>query len=54
MQKINIETYQKKIRIKKSENGKNRYHNMSEEKKHKLKEYQKRKYQEAKIFKLNK
>ena len=39
MQKINVGTYQ---------NGKNRYHNMSEEKKQKLKEYQKRKYQESK------
>ena len=40
-QKINIETYQKKIESKKREYGKNRYHNISEEKKQKLKEYQK-------------
>ena len=53
MQKINIGTYQKKIRMKKREYGKNRYHNMSEEKKQKLKEYQKRKYQEAKMSKYN-
>ena len=39
-QKINIKTYLKKIQIKKRECGKNRYHNMSEEKKQKLKEYQ--------------
>ena len=32
---------------------KNRYHNMSEENKQKLKQYQKRKYQEAKISMLN-
>ena len=38
---------------KKTEYGKNRYHNMSEEKKQKLKEYQKRKYQEAKKSKHN-
>ena len=36
LQKINIETYEKKIRIKK-EYGKNRFHNMSEENKAKLK-----------------
>ena len=41
-----METYLKKIRIKK-EYGKNSYHNMSEEKKQKLKEYQ-RKYREVK------
>ena len=41
-QKINIETYQKKIELKKREYGKNRYHNISEEKKQKLKEYQKK------------
>ena len=45
---INIETYLKKIKIKKREYGKNRYHNMSGERKQKLKRYQK-KYQEAKI-----
>ena len=42
----------KRIRIKKKEYGKNRYHNMSEEKKPKLKEYQK-KYREAKRSKYN-
>ena len=46
-QEINIETYLKRIRMKKREYGKNRYHNMSEEKKQKLKEYQ-RKYRKAK------
>ena len=38
---INIETYLKKMKIKKREYGKNRYHNMSEERKQKLKRYQK-------------
>ena len=47
LQKINIETYLKKVRIKKKEYGKNRYHNMSEEKKQRLKEYQKN-YRKAK------
>ena len=37
----------KKEKIKKREYGKNRYHNMSEEKKQSLKEYQKN-YREAK------
>ena len=32
---------------------KNRYHNMSEEKKQELNEYQKRRYQEAKESKSN-
>ena len=45
-QKINIETYLKKTKTKR-EYGKNRYHNMSEEKKQILKEYQKS-YHEAK------
>ena len=39
-QKINIETYLKKKKNKKRIYGKNRYRNMSEEKKQKLKEYQ--------------
>ena len=50
-QEINTETYLKKIKLKR-EYGKNRYHNMSEEKKQKLKEYQK-KYREAKKSKHN-
>ena len=37
-QEINIETYLKKNK-KKREYGKNKYHNMSEEKKQRLKEY---------------
>ena len=45
-QKINIENYLKKKKIKR-EHGRNRYHNMSEEKKKRLKEYQKI-YREAK------
>ena len=51
MQKINIElirTYQKKVRIKKREYGKNRCHNMSEENKQNLKEYQKKYYETKK------
>ena len=48
---MNIETYQKKIKWKR-EYGKNRYHNMSKEKKQKLKEYQKN-YREAKKSKYN-
>ena len=40
-QEINTETYLKKKKIKKENMGKNRYHNMSEEKKPRLKEYQK-------------
>ena len=43
----------KKIRLKKREYGKNRYHNMPEEKKHELKKYQKWRYQEAKESKHN-
>ena len=38
---------------KKREYGKNRYHNMSVEKKQELKEYQKRRYQEAKETRYN-
>ena len=45
MQEINEET--RKEKKKKRECGKNRYHNMSEEKKWRLKEYQKN-YSEAK------
>ena len=41
MQEINTETNLKKKKLKKREYGKNRYHNMSEEKKIRLKEYQK-------------
>ena len=52
-QEINTETYLKKIKIKKREYGKNRYHHMSEEKKQELKEYQKRRYREAKESKNN-
>ena len=40
--------YLKKIRIKKENMEKNRYHVMSEEKKQELKEYQKRRYHELK------
>ena len=47
MQEINTETYLKKKKNKKREYGKNRYLNMSEEKKKRLKEYQKN-YREAK------
>ena len=50
-QDINIETYLKKQKIKR-EYGKNRYVNMSEEKKKRLKEYQK-KYREAKKSQYN-
>ena len=53
-QKINIETYLKKIKGKRGEFGKNRYHNMSEEKEQELKEYQKREYQKAKESQNNK
>ena len=42
-QEINIKAYQNKIRTK-NIYGKNRYHNMSYEKKQKLKEYQKHYY----------
>ena len=50
-QEINTETYLKKIKLKR-EYGKKKYHNMSEEKKQNLKEYQK-KYREAKKSKHN-
>ena len=40
------------VKNKKKGYGKNRYHNMSDEKKEKLKEYQKR-YREAKMSKYN-
>ena len=46
-QEINIETYLKKKKFKKENIEKNRYHNMSEEKKIRLKEYEKN-YCEAK------
>ena len=48
-QKINTETYLKKEKNKKIEYGRNRYRNMSEEKKQRLKEYQK-KYRLMKKF----
>ena len=47
-QEINTEIYLKKKKIKKREYGKNRYRNMSEQKKQRLKEYQKN-YREAKV-----
>ena len=40
-QKINIENYLKKKKNINREYGRNRYHNMSEEKQQRLKEYQK-------------
>ena len=43
----------RKRRKKKREYGKNRYHNISEEKKQELKEYQKQRYQEVKKSKNN-
>ena len=46
-QEITIKTYEED-KNKKGKYGKNRYHNMSEEKKQKLKGYQKRRYQKAK------
>ena len=49
MGEINTEIYPKKKKNKKREYGRNRYHNMSEEKKQKLKEYQTI-YREAKIL----
>ena len=52
LQKINIETYLKKIWIEKKEYGKNRYHNISEQKTQKLKEYQKS-YPKAKKSQYN-
>ena len=51
-QEINIETYLKKIKRKRENMEKNRYH-MSEEKKQDLKEYQKQRYQEVKESKNN-
>ena len=50
-QEINTETYLKE-KNKKREYRKNRYHNMSEEKKQRLKEYQKN-YREAKKSQYN-
>ena len=52
MQGINTETYLKKKNNKKREYGKNRYHNMSEEKNQRLKKYQKN-YREAKESQCN-
>ena len=43
----------KEDKKKKREYGKNRYHNIFEEKKQELKEYQKQRYQEAKESKNN-
>ena len=51
-QEINTEIYLKKKKKEKREYGKNRYHNMSEEKKQKLKEYQKN-YREVKKSQSN-
>ena len=51
MQEINTEIYLKK-KNKKREYGKNRYHNMSEKKETKTKEYQKN-YREAKKSQLS-
>ena len=51
MREINIETYLEKKKNKRKY-GKNRYHNMSEEKKQRLKEYQKN-YREAKKSQYN-
>ena len=51
MQGINTETWRKK-KNKKREYGKNRYHNMSEEKNQRLKKYQKN-YREAKESQCN-
>ena len=51
-QEINTEIYLKKKKNEKREYGKKRYHNMSEEKKQKLKEYQKN-YREAKKSQSN-
>ena len=53
-QEINIETYLKKIKRKRQNMEKNRYHNMSEEKKQELKKYQKQRYREAQEPKNNK
>ena len=51
-QEINAETYLKKKKNKKREYGKNRYLDMSEERKQRLKEYQKN-YRETKKAKYN-
>ena len=51
-QEINTEIYLKNKKKEKREYGKNRYHNMSEEKKQKLKEYQKN-YREVKKSQSN-
>ena len=51
-QEINTETYLKKKKNKNGEYGKNRYRNMPEEKKQRLKEYQKN-YHEAKKSQYN-
>ena len=50
MQEINTEIYLKKKKNKKGEYGRNIYHNISEEKKQKLKKYQKNNC-ESKILK---
>ena len=47
---INTENFLKKKKNEKWKYGRNRYHNMSEQKKQRLKEYQKN-YQEAKKLK---
>ena len=52
-QEINTETYLKKINRKRENMEKNKYHNIPEEKKQELKEYQKERYQEAKESKSN-
>ena len=52
-QEINIEIDLKKIKRKRENMEKNRYHNMSEEKKQELNKYQKERYQEAKECKSN-
>ena len=51
-QEINTETYLKKKKNENGEYGKNRYRNMPEEKKQRLKEYQKN-YHEAKKSQYN-
>ena len=52
MQEINTEIYLKKKENVKRQYGRNRYHNMSEEKKQRLKEH-KKKYREAKKSQSN-
>ena len=49
---INTKTYLRKKKIKRENMEKNRYRNMSEEKKQRLKEYQKN-YREAKASQYN-